>query len=63
MSIGINLIGSGVTTRRDAKLKAALDDLKAMADKRKSEIEWREWVHVQAIDRFARGRMKEANQL
>ncbi|KAJ6223601.1 hypothetical protein RDWZM_002146 [Blomia tropicalis] len=63
LSIGINLIGSGVTTRRDAKLKAALDDLKAMADKRKSEIEWREWVHVQAIDRFARGRMKEANQL
>lgn len=63
LSIGINLIGSGVTTRRDAKLQTELNELKNMASNRQSEIEWRELVHVQAIDEYSRGRMKEAADL
>lgn len=63
LSIGLDLIGTGTSIRRDPKLNAELIDLKQLAEKCKSAIEWREYAHVQALDLLANGNMAAASQI
>lgn len=63
LSLGVNLIGTGVTIRHDSTLNNELAELKALCKKRKSNIEWREAKHVDAVDLFAHGNMNGAAKI
>ena len=53
--IGLELIGTGNTIRLDKQLKSDLEALIQLANKKKQQIEDREYKHVEAINRFALG--------
>ncbi|UXI21569.1 growth hormone-inducible transmembrane protein [Sarcoptes scabiei] len=65
LSIGLDLIGTGVTVRRDEKIRKQLEDLKQRASQRYAakEIELFEYSHVEAIEKFAMGQMVEAGSI
>lgn len=63
LALAAELIGTGVSIRTDARLKQQLASLVAEADNRRPDLEWREWAHVQALDRFAHGQMARAAAL
>ena len=53
--IGLELIGTGTTVRLDKNLKSDLEELLKLADRKRNQIENREYKHVQAVNKFANG--------
>ena len=53
--LGLELIGTGTSIRLDQDLNSELQALQQLADKKRDQIEDREYKHVKAVNRFALG--------
>lgn len=63
LALGMDLLGTGTGIRSNPQLADELTQLKQSASVLQPTIEWREWAHVQALDRFAHADMTGAAQV